>query len=64
MQMTMISIPENLTAALGRIVAAEDVITAAPVAGLMAAFGADDPDPIPGDPLPPLWQNPAHADSG
>ncbi|MAJ93525.1 MAG: acyl-CoA dehydrogenase [Rhodospirillaceae bacterium] len=55
MQMTMTSIPENLTAALGRIVAAEDVVTAAPVAGLMAAFGADDPDPIPGDPLPPLW---------
>tara|TARA_B100000676_G_scaffold233730_1_gene233123 strand:+ start:2191 stop:3057 length:867 start_codon:yes stop_codon:yes gene_type:complete len=53
--MTMTSIPENLTAALGRIVAAEDVITAAPVAGLMAAFGADDPDPILGDPLPPLW---------
>ena len=42
MQMTMTSIPENLTA-LGRIVAAEDVITAVPVAGLMAAFGADDP---------------------
>tara|TARA_Y100001954_G_C15819957_1_gene609430 strand:- start:59 stop:925 length:867 start_codon:yes stop_codon:yes gene_type:complete len=53
--MTMTSIPGNLTAALGRIVAAEDVITAAPVAGLMAAFGADDPDPILGDPLPPLW---------
>ncbi len=55
MQMNMIGIPENLQAALGRIVKAEDVITAAPVAGLMAACGADDPDPRPGDPLPPLW---------
>ena len=55
MQMTMTGIPENLQAALGRIVKAEDVVTAAPVAALMAAFGADDPDPRPGDPLPPLW---------
>ncbi|MGB0632072.1 MAG: FAS1-like dehydratase domain-containing protein [Alphaproteobacteria bacterium] len=51
----MTSIPENLRAALGRVVTAEDQITATPVAGLMAAFGADDPDPQPGDPLPPLW---------
>ena len=53
--MGMTSIPENLQAARGRIVTAEDVITAAPVAGLMAAFGVDDPDPQPRDPLPPLW---------
>ena len=55
MQKAMITIPENLQAAVGRIVSAEDTITAAPVAGLMAAFGRDDPDPRAGDPLPPLW---------
>ncbi|MEX2453394.1 MAG: acyl-CoA dehydrogenase [Rhodospirillaceae bacterium] len=51
----MSAVPESMTAALGRIVSAEDVVTAAPVAALMAAFGADDPRPQPGDPLPPLW---------
>lgn len=48
-------IPESLQAALGRVVTAEDVVTAAPVAGLKAAFGREGPDPRPGDELPPLW---------
>ena len=55
MQKAMTSVPENLKSAVGRLVSVEDVITSAPVAGLMAAFGVDDPDPRPGDPLPPLW---------
>ncbi len=49
------SIPNNLLGAVGRIVVEEDTIVAAPVAGLMAAFGSDDPDVRLGDPLPPLW---------
>ena len=56
MQKGMSTIPESLQAALGRIVTAEDVVTAAPVAGLMAAFGHDVADPQTGDLLPPLWQ--------
>lgn len=51
----MSDIPENLANAVGRIVTASDVISAAPVAGLKAAFGDAAPDPRPGDPLPPLW---------
>lgn len=51
----MTNIPENLDRAVGRSVIAEDEISAAPVAGLMAAFGHDDPDPLPGEALPPLW---------
>ncbi len=49
------TVPENLQAAVGSIVTAEDEVTAAPVAGLMAAFGHVDPSPAKGDPLPPLW---------
>jgi 3-methylfumaryl-CoA hydratase len=49
------TIPENLRAAVGSIVTAEDEVTAAPVAGMMAAFGHEDPSPATGDPLPPLW---------
>lgn len=37
------------------IVIAEDVVTAAPAAGLWAAFGRAGAPPGPGDPLPPLW---------
>lgn len=44
-----------MRAALGRVVPAEDVITAAPVAALMATFGNDGPSPAVGDALPPLW---------
>lgn len=51
----MSDIPENLSRAIGRIVSASDVITAAPVAGLRAAFGHDGPEPQTGDNLPPLW---------
>lgn len=51
----MTIIPKNLTEAVGRTVSAGDTVSAAPVAGLMAAFGQDDPDPRPGDALPPLW---------
>lgn len=51
----MRNIPKNLDDAVGRKVVAEDVIAAAPVAGLLAAFGHQDPDPRPGDALPPLW---------
>ncbi|MEK9644684.1 MAG: MaoC family dehydratase N-terminal domain-containing protein [Alphaproteobacteria bacterium] len=49
------TVPEKLQAAVGSIVTAVDEVTAAPVAGLMAAFGHDDPKPAKGDPLPPLW---------
>lgn len=51
----MSDIPENLASAVGRVVSASDVVTAAPVAGLRAAFGYDVPDPLAGDVLPPLW---------
>ena len=51
----MSDIPENLAQAVGRMVEAKDAITAAPVAGLYAAFGHDVSDPRPGDLLPPLW---------
>lgn len=51
----MRNIPKNLTEAVGRTVAAEDEVSAAPVAGLMAAFGSENPPPRRGDALPPLW---------
>ena len=51
----MRNIPKNLNDAVGRTVLAEDNSSAAPVAGLMAAFGYEDPAPRPGDTLPPLW---------
>jgi 3-methylfumaryl-CoA hydratase len=51
----MRNIPKNLNNAVGRTVLAEDNISAAPVAGLMAAFGHEDPAPRLGDTLPPLW---------
>jgi 3-methylfumaryl-CoA hydratase len=48
-------LPESARAAIGKTVAAEDVVTAAPVAAMAATFGrAGDPPGI-GDPLPPLW---------
>jgi 3-methylfumaryl-CoA hydratase len=53
--MNMTDIPNNMEDAVGRTVIAEDVISAAPIAGLMAAFGCEDPDAGPGDPVPPLW---------
>ncbi len=36
-------------------VVTDDVISVAPIAGLMAAFGHEDPDPGAGDAVPPLW---------
>jgi 3-methylfumaryl-CoA hydratase len=55
MQKEMSTIPESLQAALGRVVTAADVVTVAPVAGLMAALGQDGSSPRAGDLLPPLW---------
>lgn len=51
----MNDIPESLARAVGRTVTASDTVTAAPVAGLRAAFGYDAEDLQPGDALPPLW---------
>lgn len=51
----MRNIPKNLDAAVGRTLIAEDEVSPAPVAGLMAAFGYDDPTPRRGDALQPLW---------
>lgn len=51
----MTEIPASLAAATGRIVTADDVVTAAPVAAMMATFGREGPAPVEGDPLPPLW---------
>ena len=48
-------IPASLSRARGRRVKAEDTVTVAPVVRLMAAFGREEPIPVEGDPLPPLW---------
>jgi 3-methylfumaryl-CoA hydratase len=48
-------LPAHLTAALDRVVASDDVITAAPVAALWAAFGRAGTAPGVGGMLPPLW---------
>lgn len=40
---------------IGKTETRSDQITAAPVAGLSATLDRDDPEPRPGDPLPPLW---------
>lgn len=48
-------LPSSLSAAHGRVVKEEDTVTSAPVARLMAAFGREEPPPVEGDPLPPLW---------
>lgn len=53
--MTMTDIPTSLKNAVGRMVVTDDVISVAPIAGLMAAFGHEDPDPGAGDAVPPLW---------
>jgi 3-methylfumaryl-CoA hydratase len=44
-----------LSRAVGRVVTLSELITAAPVASLQAAFGHDAPALQPGDELPPLW---------
>lgn len=45
----------QLQAWQGRSEAAQDVITAAPVRMLSATLDRDDPEPVPGTELPPLW---------
>ncbi len=52
---------------VGREQAQRDLITAAPLAGLSATLDRDDPPPVPGTAVPPLWhwlyflpQAPAH----
>jgi 3-methylfumaryl-CoA hydratase len=40
---------------IGRVESRTDEVTATPVAALAATLDRDDPLPLPGDPLPPLW---------
>jgi 3-methylfumaryl-CoA hydratase len=40
---------------IGRTETRSDQVTAAPMAALAATLDRDDPQPKPGDPLPPLW---------
>ena len=40
---------------VGRTETRTDQITTAPITALSATFDRDDPEPRPGDPLPPLW---------
>ena len=49
--------PDDLDYAdwIGRTESAEDVITLQPVAAMSATLDRDDPQPMAGDPLPPLW---------
>ncbi|MGE0744918.1 MAG: acyl-CoA dehydrogenase [Rhodospirillales bacterium] len=53
--MTLAAVPEALRESAGRKVVAHDVVTAAPVAAMMATFGRGGPPPRDGDALPPLW---------
>ena len=46
---------EGLLAWVGRCETQTDTVTAAPVAGLAATLDRDDPPPVDGTPLPPLW---------
>ena len=46
---------ENLRQWVGRTRTAEDFAAPFPVRALIATFDELDPDPRPGDPLPPLW---------
>jgi 3-methylfumaryl-CoA hydratase len=45
----------HLSEWIGRTETAIDEVTRVPVAALAATLDRDDPDPRPGDPLPPLW---------
>ena len=40
---------------LGRVSEADDVLNARPVTAMSATLDRDDPRPVAGDPLPPLW---------
>lgn len=51
----MKNLPQNLENAVGRTVVAEDMISVAPIAGLMAALGHEGLVPRSGDAVPPLW---------
>jgi 3-methylfumaryl-CoA hydratase len=46
---------DNLEAWVGKTETLGDAITATPVRALSATLDRDDPDPVPGTPLPPLW---------
>ena len=45
----------ELRAWVGRAERRTDIVTAAPVAALSATLDRDDPEPMPGSDLPPLW---------
>jgi 3-methylfumaryl-CoA hydratase len=45
----------SLQSWIGKTETRTDQITMAPIAALSATFDRDDPEPRPGDPLPPLW---------
>ena len=45
----------SLQSWVGKIETRTDQITTAPIAALSATFDRDDPEPRPGDSLPPLW---------
>jgi len=47
--------PDQLRAWIGRKEAREDVVTAWPVLALTATFDRNDPEPQPGDEIPPGW---------
>ncbi|MBM3523301.1 MAG: acyl-CoA dehydrogenase [Alphaproteobacteria bacterium] len=53
--MTGGAIPERTRAALEKRVVVDDLVTAAPVAAMMATLGRNAPPPKDGDALPPLW---------
>ena len=46
---------ESMRQWVGRTKAVEDFAAPFPVRALIATFDEQDPDPKPGDPLPPLW---------
>ena len=45
----------SVTDWIGKTETRSDVVTAGPVAALSATLDREDPEPRPGDPLPPLW---------
>ena len=51
----MDDIPDGAKDSIGRTITAADIVTAGPVAAMMATLGRDGPAPEDGDPLPPLW---------
>ena len=51
----MNDIPDGARDSIGKTITADDVVTAAPVAAMMATLGRAGPAPEDGDPLPPLW---------